>query len=95
MAKSITRRRIMAQPTTIEVGPINQETGKKDSIPVAEIEVPDLWQIAQDLKQTGLKVYDRDHNGYLVQRLAGDLVLDLWHLTHDLKRGIQALAEAK
>jgi hypothetical protein len=78
----------MAQPTTIEVGPINQETGKKDSIPVAEIEVPDLWHLAMALKNGTIK-------SKKTQALASAQVLDLWHLTHDLKRGIQALAEAK
>ena len=53
-----------------------------------DIQVPDLWHIAQDLKKDGTMVYVLV-NGEFTWVLAGDYVLDCWHLTHDLVRHIR------
>ena len=63
-------------------------------VPVDEIQVPDLWHIAQALKKSGEKVYVAV-NGEFTWVLAGDYVLDCWHLTHDLVRHIRDEEEAK
>jgi len=48
---------------------------------LAEIQVPDLWHVAQDLAKKG-------------EELASERVLETWHLCHDLVRHLRKLAEA-
>ena len=57
-------------------------------VPVEQIQVPDLWHIAQDLKKIGKQVYVLVA-GEFTWVSAGDYVLDCWHLAHDLKRHAQ------
>ena len=57
-------------------------------VPIGEIEVPNLWHIAMDLNKKQEKVYVLWH-GEFTWVLAGDYILECWHLAHDLKRHIE------
>ena len=56
--------------------------------PINGIEVPDLWHIAMALNAGSQRV-EAFKNGEFVSMLAGDYVLECWHLAHDMKRHIQ------
>jgi hypothetical protein len=60
-----------------------------------DIQVPDLWDIALSMNETGQKI-NCFKDGEFTEVLAGDYVLDCWHLAHDLKRHAQeVLAESQ
>ena len=60
-----------------------------------DIQVPDIWHIAQTLKDPArLKDLSRVGNRELAV-WSGDEVLKLWHLCHDLVRHIRDEEEAK
>lgn len=50
-------------------------TGEK-TVPISEVEIPDLWHIARALESLG-------------HLQASEAVLTVWHNCHDLKRHIQ------
>ena len=51
-------------------------------VDISKIQVPDLWHIAQRMKEK---------KGYEAE--AADMVLECWHLTHDLYKHVLALLE--
>ena len=50
-------------------------------VDVQEIQVPDLWHVAMALK---------DDPSY--DNRAADMILETWHLAHDMKRHLQEQA---
>ena len=72
----------MAHPITLNPGTPSEVTTDPGAI-----DIPDLWHIAQELKGTGATiVVDFTDDGKPVEKLAGDYVLDCWHLAHALRR---------
>ena len=64
-------------------GTITLAKGGKDerTVNISQVHIPDLWHIAQHLDDIGIKTQGGE--------LAGDLVRQVWHLAHDLKRELQ------
>ena len=58
-------------------------------VPVEQIQVPDLWHIAQFLEKTGEQVYVVK-DGEFTWVKASDYVLECWNLAHAMRRHIQA-----
>ena len=79
----------MAHPITLNPGAPSEMTAEPGAIPI-----PDLWHIAQELKQTGATVYVLE-GADIVEKLAGDYILDCWHLAHALRRYIIDHQEAQ
>ena len=73
----------MAHPITLNPGTPSELITEPRAI-----DIPDLWHIAQELKQTGATIVALE-GGEFVAKLAGDHILDCWHLAHDLKRHAQ------
>ena len=70
----------MAHPITLNPGAPSEMTAEPGAI-----SIPDLWHIAQELKATGATIVALE-DGEFVEKLAGDYVLDCWHLAHALRR---------
>ena len=81
----------MAHLITLNPGAPSEMTAEPGAI-----SIPDLWHIAQEMKTTGAKVYvlERDSTD-IVEKLAGDYILDCWHLAHALRRYIIDHQEAR
>ena len=79
----------MAHPITLNPGAPSEITAEPGAI-----SIPDLWHIAQELKQTGATVYVLE-GADIVEKLAGDYILDCWHLAHALRRYIIDHQEAQ
>ena len=79
----------MAHPITLNPGAPSEITAEPGAIPI-----PDLWHIAQELKQTGATVYVLE-GADIVEKLAGDYILDCWNLAHALRRYIIDHQEAR
>ena len=75
-------------PTMPKEITLNPGAPSEQTIEPGAIQVPDLWHIAQYLKKTGEKVYVLV-DGEMKHVLAGDYILEAWHLAHALKRYIQ------
>jgi hypothetical protein len=58
-------------------------TGERE-IEVSAIEVPDLWHVAMHLQGKA------ETEGNPQMKLYADMVLDCWHLAHDMKNHLQA-----
>ena len=71
----------MAHPITLNPGAPSEITAEPGAI-----SIPDLWHIAQELKATGATIVDFGEDGGFVEKLAGDYVLDCWHLAHAMRR---------
>jgi hypothetical protein len=71
----------MAHPITLNPGAPSEITAEPGAI-----SIPDLWHIAQELKATGATIVDFGEDGEFVEKLAGDYVLDCWHLAHAMRR---------
>ena len=59
---------------------LNKGGSKKKTIPISQVEIPDLWHIAEAIRKDG-KVADGPG--------CADLILECWSRAHDLKRHIQ------
>ena len=79
----------MAHPITLNPGAPSEMTAEPGAIPI-----PDLWHIAQGLKSSGEQVY-APVDGEMRWVLAGDYILDCWHLAHALRRYIIDHQEAR
>ena len=64
---------------------LNPGTPSEITAAPGQIDVPDLWHIAQALKKTGETVYV-PVNGEMKHILAGDYILECWHLAHAFRR---------
>jgi len=53
---------------------------KERTVPVSEIEIPDMWHISQAVRRT---------QEIALSQKAADLILEVWHLAHDLKKHIE------
>ena len=80
---------IMAHPITLNPGTPSEITAEPGAI-----SIPDVWHIALELKATGARVTLLE-DGELVEKLAGDYILDCWHLAHALRRYIIDHQEAQ
>ena len=67
---------------------LNPGYPSEQTIEPGSIQIPDLWHIALDLNKTGKKV-NALKDGQFQEVLAGDYILEAWHLAHALKRYIQ------
>ena len=67
----------MSHLITLNPGSLSEQT-----IDPQQLQVPDLWHLAQALKHGPIT------RSKAVQARAGDDILELWHLAHALKRYI-------
>ena len=59
---------------------LNKGGSKEKTVPIESIHIPDLWHIA----------HIRELEGYSVGGVSvKDLILECWHLAHDLKNHIE------
>ena len=79
--------------TTINIGPIDPETGEKTPIYIEQVEIPDLWHITEALRNPGsLRILATQ--SHLATEQA-DLILQTWELANELKRFILAQCDTE
>jgi hypothetical protein len=61
-------------------------TGEREQA-ISNITIPDLWHVAQYLYDIGGTERDGDPSRHLYSKM----VLDCWHLAHDMKDHLQAM----
>ena len=59
---------------------LNKGGSKETTMPISQVNIPDLWHIAEAIKRNG-KVADGPG--------CADLILRCWNRAHDFKRHIQ------
>jgi hypothetical protein len=52
---------------------------KEKTVPVTQIEIPDLWHLARSVRQS--------HGNQ-----AADAILKCWHIAHDLRKALEEIA---
>ena len=55
-------------------------------VPVEQIQVPDLWKIAEIFQGKSNTIYMSKAN----REAIADAILECWHLAHDMRKHLQA-----